>query len=126
MDPSLNDLLINLKILSSIGTQDKICTIEKTFNLHTPTPYRSWYRLYYRETRHKNMLDIENCIHDCFRNENRDRIKCAIRTVPNGLTKLGETYKGDATIYSRIQVLIENINLFVSDHDKLMLESIDT
>ena len=118
MDRSLNDLLINLKVLSNIGVQDKLLTIDKTFNLHPPSAFRTWYRLYYRENRTKNISDIENCINECYEHENKPRIKNALKSVPAGLEKLSQTYKDDATLASRIDVLIENINIFIEDDTK--------
>lgn len=118
MDSTLTDLLVNLKVLSNIGVEDKLLTAEKIFNIHPPSAFRTWYRFYYREASHKNISDIENCIRASFEHQNSVRIIHALKSVPAGLERLSETYKHDATLTSRISVLIENISLFIDENER--------
>lgn len=126
MDESLNYILINLRVLSNIGVQDKLCTYETPFNLHSPSAWRSAYRFIYRESRVKNLQDIENCIYEAKKHPQFPRIKSALKSVPTGLLRLANTYRDDATLYSRILVLIDNINILCKEDALLSIPSSPT
>ena len=119
----LRTTLINLKLLSTVKPNDKVCTLEQEFNIHSPSNWRSVYRLYYGETRAHNLKCIEDCMNSAWthcknlRNQGAakqpeiDRLLRSLEEAVSGLASLQETYSYDAAIHARLAILTENIRL---------------
>lgn len=54
--------LNNLHVLAALSHNDKLMTNEDSFDIYSPTSFRGFVRMWYRENRHANISRIRNCV----------------------------------------------------------------
>lgn len=128
----------NLKVISSLKQNDKLITESSIFEIHPPTMTRSMYRLWKSENREENLNKILACVREAknfiektmstseqsesFQGKlfliTQDRLSkrmlAAVEEVVPGLTNFSVTYKDDAGILAKIDLIIEEIKDFVT------------
>lgn len=134
----------NLKVISSLKQNDKLITESSIFEIHPPTMTRSMYRIWKSENREENLNKILACVREAknfiektistseqsesFQGKlfliTQDRLSkrmlAAVEEVVPGLTNFSVTYKDDAGILAKIDLIIEEIKDFVTATKTLM------
>lgn len=128
--------LRNLSILGSISQNDKLNTNDETFSIYVPTVMRGAVRLWYAEKRSSNIQKIQETVRLAItfiqtssqeftpdQNETYSRAskqnQCrrmfqSLEKSKNGLTNLQQTYRDDTTMYTQLQIIMDEIDDFVS------------
>lgn len=136
----------NLKVISSLKQNDKLITESSFFEIHPPTMTRSMYRIWKSENREENLNKILACVREAknfiektistseqsesfqgklfliTQERLSKRMLMAVEEVIPGLTNFSVTYKDDAGILAKIDLIIEEIRDFVSA-TKMLMES---
>lgn len=136
----------NLKVIGSLKQNDKLITESSIFEIHPPTMTRSVYRIWKSENREENLNKILACVREAknfiektistteqsesFQGRlfliTQDRLSkrmlTAIEEVVPGLTNFSVTYKDDAGILAKIDLIIEEIKDFVTA-TKILIQS---
>lgn len=134
----------NLKVISSLKQNDKLITESSIFETHPPTMTRSMYRIWKSENREENLNKILACVREAknfiektistseqsesfqgklfliTQERLSKRMLMAVEEVIPGLTNFSVTYKDDAGILAKIDLIIEEIRDFVSATKTLM------
>ena len=134
----------NLKVISSLKQNDKLITESSIFEIHPPTMTRSMYRIWKSENREENLNKILACVREAknfiektistseqsesfqgrlfliTQERLSKRMLMAVEEVIPGLTNFSVTYKDDAGILAKIDLIIEEIRDFVSATKTLM------
>lgn len=137
----------NLKVIASLKQNDKLITESSFFDIHPPTVTRSVYRIWKSENREQNLDRILQCVREAKNfiektistNEQSDsfqgrlalitqdrlskRMLSALEEVIPGMTNFSVTYKDDAGILAKIDLIIEEINDFVTATKTLIISS---
>jgi hypothetical protein len=127
---TLEDIFINLRLISKIEIGDKLVHNNKYINIDTslvPSISR-WYK---NMNRNNNIAFINNILNNAKKynnnlvGENTDdsvlslfRLTNELKTATNGLINLKQTYTSDKLVQSELDVIIENIRLIVDSNSK--------
>jgi hypothetical protein len=128
----------NLSVIGSLSHNDKLLTRGETFSIHTPTSMRGMYRYFVGESREENMKEVQDCITSakqyvlntiaqCERQENnfllsmqiQERMDICAQAIVSleksvvGLSNLVLTYREDASTYSKIEMMMNEVTLFL-------------
>lgn len=128
--------LRNLSILGSISQNDKLNTNEETFSIYVPTVLRGVIRSWYAEKRSSNYQKIQDTVRTAINfiqttsqnistdiNETYSRAtkeKQCIRFFNSmekskfGISNLQQTYRDDTTMNTQLQLIMDEIDDFVS------------
>ena len=130
--------LRNLTVLGEIKQNDKLTTYSDTFEIYPPTVLRGLYRKWQGEARILNFQRIQETINsactyitstrETLQNTQYDvskehlkrkceRIIMAMKTSKSGLENLSHTYFDDTTSKVRINLVIQQIDDFISIHE---------
>ena len=133
--------LRNLGVIASIAQNDKMNTEGEVFSIYTPTSLRGVVRMYYGESRETNITRIQqnirsaktfitNSLSEIHTNENDERTSFALKISLStqtqscqrmlmalkdcivGLKNLSATYREDASITSKLNILINEVEDF--------------
>lgn len=137
----------NLRVISSLKQNDKLITESSIFEIHPPTMTRSMYRIWKSENREENLNKILACVREAknfiektistteqsesFQGKlaliTQDRLSkrmlAAVEEVIPGLINFCVTYKDDAGILAKIDLIIEEIKDFVTATKTLIQSS---
>ena len=138
MESESERILRNLTVVGLINQNDKLSTNATEFSLYEPTSLRGMFRLYYGETRIQNVIHIQSTVRSAktfieqiitnYKEEHerfasiylsRTQLQCckrmyeALVASKSGLSNLKQTYKDDASIMTKLQTLIHEIDDFV-------------
>ena len=137
----------NLKVISSLKQNDKLITESSIFEIHPPTMGRSAYRIWKSENREQNLDRILQCVREAksfiektistteqsesfqgklaliTQERLSKRMLSALQEVIPGMTNFSVTYKDDAGILAKIDLIIEEINDFVTATKTLLQSS---
>ena len=127
---TLEDVFINLRLISKVEIGDKLVHNNKYVNIDTslvPSISR-WYK---NMNRNNNIAFINNILNNAKKynnnlvGENTDdsvlslfRLTNELKTATNGLINLKQTYTSDKLVQSELDVIIENIRLIVDSNSK--------
>lgn len=128
--------LRNLTILGSISHNDKINTNDETFSIYVPTALRGLVRTWYSEKRCSNSQKIQDTVRagisfvqntsqelmteniETYSKANKQkqcvRIFHSLEKSKLGLNNLQQTYRDDTTMHTQIQIIMDEIDDFVS------------
>tara|TARA_B100001989_G_C24549475_1_gene473276 strand:- start:538 stop:1101 length:564 start_codon:yes stop_codon:yes gene_type:complete len=128
--------LRNLTILGSISHNDKINTNEETFSIYVPTALRGLVRTWYSEKRCSNSQKIQDTVRagiafvqntsqellvettETYSKANKQkqcvRIFHSLEKSKIGLNNLQQTYRDDTTMHTQLQIIMDEIDDFVS------------
>lgn len=146
--PTIDQLLLDLKILSQIKKNDKICTNDDKLSIDNPRIFQGFSRWFYNNSRDSTMEYIETTLHSTlyFTNlilTNESISPDASSNMPNqkfhdnnsellkkfyiemlhsvdGLKNLKSTYEQDITIASRIQLVIDKLEERIHKIDEIL------
>jgi hypothetical protein len=135
----LDYIFTNLKVISRIEENGKVCV--RNGNLHLETNYfQVVSRWLYSDTRESTLRFIKNIISCCISASKNiilydksqtipkhqlitlERIKNSLVLSKKGLVNIKVTYKDDITIQSSIEVIIEKIDLHVKEIDEVIVK----
>ena len=136
MQSDTERVLRNLTILGSISHNDKINTNDETFSIYVPTALRGIVRTWYSEKRCSNGQKIQDVVRigisfiqntsqelssensETYSKANKQkqcvRIFNALEKGKIGLGNLQQTYRDDTTMHTQIQLIINEIDDFIS------------
>lgn len=128
--------LRNLTILGSISHNDKINTNDETFSIYVPTALRGLVRTWYAEKRCSNCQKIQDTVRagiafvqttsqellvetcETYSKANKQkqcvRIFHSLEKSKLGLNNLQQTYRDDTTMHTQLQIIMDEIDDFVS------------
>jgi hypothetical protein len=122
---SIDDIVLNLKMISKIKQNDKLVVINKILNVdcRLALPLRRWYTADNREDTmnfisvviHRAlemMEDTEDVVYT------KDTIKDELLNTLPGLDNLSATYKLDNLVVVRIDLIKDKINRLCGSHSK--------
>ena len=122
--PSDQDMLTELRILSSIVENDRIatnCSVRPRIRIQKPSLFRGLNRLINSESRNNNVIFIQSLLNSVIEKYNgalsqnnvnlANRIKQETVSAINGLSKLQKTYEDDLQFQACINVQIETIKI---------------
>lgn len=121
-DPlKLEEIVLNLKLISKIKQNDKMIVINKILKVDT-RPLQSVWRWYTSDNRTDTIFFIEFVINSALDNVSLSKdgvydentIKKELLNILSGLDNLGATYKLDNLIVSKIDIMKEKINRLCS------------
>lgn len=121
-DPlKLEEIVLNLKLISKIKQNDKMIVINKILKVDT-RPLQSVWRWYTSDNRTDTIFFIEFVINSALDNVSlsndgvydENTIKKELLNILSGLDNLGATYKLDNLIVSKIDIMKEKINRLCS------------
>ena len=121
-----------LLVLSRVSVNDKIVAWDGTLNIQPPGYLRTLSRVWYQETRYRNVTALQALFATaatlmellCLK---RDfvplaRLRTAYSQAIAGLRNLQETYRDDVDIYCKLSVLISDsesfLSLMPSEHER--------
>lgn len=116
-DTKYLDTFLNLKIISKLRAHDRLDTSQPVFKIHSATYLIPLWviRWWTRGSREHDVSRIETLFNDAAEILNSDtdegrksQIADAMEQALNGLRNLCRTYESDATIQSRVEVVIDN------------------
>ena len=112
------DLFLNLKIVSKLRAHDRLDTSQTIFRIHSSTYFIPLFliRWWTRGNREHDVARIETLykeasefVHSDDSDEGeRSQILTAMEQSTSGLRNICTTYDNDATIQSRVEVIIDN------------------
>ena len=112
------DLFLNLKIISKLRAHDRLDTSQTVFRIHSSTYFIPLWviRWWTRGSREHDVARIETLYKEAAEFINmednddgeRSQIMTAMDQSVSGLRNICTTYDGDATIQSRVEVIIDN------------------
>lgn len=133
--------LNNLCVLSALSHNDKLCTIEDTFDIYAPTSFRGLWRMWYGERRGQNVQRVRQTVRAAIAFAQKsleeatalrdaassDTMRLRIDTIVlqhvrmvdalsracGGLRNLLQTYRDDAALASQVTLLVQEIEDFV-------------
>jgi hypothetical protein len=152
MNPENEKTLRNLGVLCALTQNDKMNTKEEIFIIYVPTALRGLARFWYGETREHNLQKIQACIRDAKQyisstlnelnliEKNNDgsvikqisiktqsqlchRMLNALKESESGLRSLQITYKDDATFTAQLDILLHEIQDFLTTTDHVAKSS---
>jgi len=128
--------LRNLTILGSISHNDKVNTNDETFSIYVPTALRGLWRTWYSEKRCSNSQKIQDTVRagisfvqntsqelmtetiESYSKANKQkqcvRIFHSLEKSKFGLNNLQQTYRDDTAMHTQIQIIMNEIDDFVS------------
>lgn len=121
-DPlKLEEIVLNLKLISKIKQNDKMMVINKTLKVDA-RPLQSVWRWYTSDNRTDTIFFIEFVINSALDNVSlsndgvydENTIKKELLNILSGLDNLGATYKLDNLVVSKIDIMKEKINRLCS------------
>lgn len=140
MQTEVERTLRNLTVVASLVQNDKLITNDVIFAVHEPSTSRSLYRMVYRETREHNLIKLQTIVreaktfvtatmthsaatvvdpsfHGVLQSTTNQqmclRMINALRQSTQGLRHLQQTYKDDASIKAKLQILVDEIDDFL-------------
>lgn len=112
------DLFLNLKIISKLRAHDRLDTSQTVFRIHSSTYFIPLWviRWWTRGSREHDVARIETLYKEAsefisnmeFDDGERSQILVAMEQSITGLRNICTTYDSDATIQSRVEVIIDN------------------
>ena len=146
--PTIDQLLLDLKILSQIKKNDKICTNNDQLSIDNPRIFQGFSRWFYNNSRDSTMEYIETTLHSTlyftnliltnesispdssshlpnqkFHDNNSELLKkfyLEMLHSVEGLKNLKATYEQDITIASRIQLVIDKLEERINKIDDIL------
>ena len=116
-DSEIDDIVLNLKMISKIKQNNKLLIINKTLHVDQRV-LQSVFRWYTADNRHDSIDFITSVINHALDNTlsithpiyDSNKIKEELLSTIPGLENLSATYKLDNLIVSKIDILIDKIN----------------
>ena len=139
MQSETERVLRNLTIVGSILQNDKLNTNDDIFSIYVPTVLRGTMRLWYSEKRSSNALKLQETIRSAIsfiQNTSQEIIneinntytraikerQCkrmfeTLKKCKVGMTNLQQTYRDDTTMFAQLQIIMNEVDDFVSITD---------
>ena len=116
-DSEIDDIVLNLKMISKIKQNNKLLIINKTLHVDQRV-LQSVFRWYTADNRHDSIDFITSVINHALDNTlsithpiyDSNKMKEELLSTIPGLENLSATYKLDNLIVSKIDILIDKIN----------------
>ena len=116
-DSEIDDIVLNLKMISKIKQNNKLLIINKTLHVDQRV-LQSVFRWYTADNRHDSIEFITSVINHALDNTlsithpiyDSNKMKEELLSTIPGLENLSATYKLDNLIVSKIDILIDKIN----------------
>lgn len=128
--------LRNISILGSISQNDKLNTNDETFSIYVPTVLRGAVRLWYSEKRCSNIQKIQENVRlaitfiqnssqefssltsetysSAARQNQCRRMFNSLEKSKKGLANLQQTYRDDTTMFTQLQIIMDEIDDFIT------------
>lgn len=113
MADDIENILINLRVLSKLQCHARLDTTETLFRIHTPAAWVPawWKRWYAAQNRSTDISRIRNMYTKALEvAEQNDRVREYLRASLGGLVNLKTTYENDVTAVALIDVVVDNVN----------------
>ena len=117
-------VLQNLIVLSRVEVNDKLVSDGVHLSIRPPTYTRSLFRYWYNETRQSNIealhsllsaaINLAELLHLQRNAEGSARVVSALHPAVRGLRNLLETYRDDIDACSRLTMLVQDTDRFLS------------
>ena len=138
METEVEIILRNVNVVASLMPNDKLNTEGNLFSVFAPTSFRGVVRLFYREDRETNVSRIQSTIrqaktfvsntmqYEIVSNNFNGRMKLttqlqqcsrmmsALKAAVQGLENITQTYKEDASIVAKLNMLKYEIEDFIA------------
>ena len=113
---TLDDIIINLKIISKIKENDKMIVNNKTMAVDNRILllFRRWWSVDSRESTIDYITKLLNNTFIYLDNNNDINVKQELKNSLVGLDNLRSTYRLDNVISSKIDIVIDKINKYIS------------
>ena len=117
---NIDDVIINLKVISSLQSNQKIITKDKYLNVEVinivPQSLKRWWR---GDNRDECLKKIDIVINESFEiyKTNSTILEQYLKSCATGLTKLKETYSMCVQTCSRIDTIIDKINRHLGNNE---------
>ena len=124
IDLSITELLSELKVYGSIKHGHKLFTKQERLAIDYPSTYNSVLRWWWGENRTENIEKINHTLTKVFRiieqsiddveknNSMLARVLSSLEFAYQGIERLQTTYEHDAHSVSKLEVLLENIQIY--------------
>ena len=136
----INNNILNLKIISAINKEDKVCINDNNISIESNDLLQSFRRWYYNQSRLTTMEQLESVINESFKLtdeilDSDDKLNSAdtsniiqrflieLSSVKKGLDNLKITYNDDVSIVSRIDLLEQRIDVRINRLNNLLVIS---
>ena len=136
----INNNILNLKIISAINKDDKVCINDNNISIESNDLLQSFRRWYYNQSRLTTMEQLESVINESFKLtdeilDSDDKLNSAdtsniiqrflieLSSVKKGLDNLKITYNDDVSIVSRIDLLEQRIDVRINRLNNLLVIS---
>ena len=117
----LDNILLKLNIISQLKENDKLVVNNNDFKIDNNN-FQFVKRWYYSENRENTLNKLNEIIDITFKfiennhiNKILQRILFSLKSCINGINSLKLTYKNDVNIITKIDLLIENINIKINE-----------
>ncbi len=117
---NIDDIIINLKVISSLQSNQKIITKDKYLNVEViniiPQSLKRWWR---GDNRDECLKKIDIVINESLEiyKTNSTILEQYLKSSATGLTKLKETYSMCVQTCSRIDTIIDKINRHLGNNE---------
>ena len=129
----IENILINLRVLSRLQCHTRLNTTETLFRIHTPANWiptwaKRWWSAQNRVTDISRIRNVyTNSIKYVNSNHSEsDRIKKYLKDSLNGLNNLKTTYVNDVTTVALIDVVVDNVTQLLGPNENIQLEFIQS
>ena len=111
-----NEIIVNLNVLAELKEKNKLTTKETFFNIDTSNTYlQPGLRWWYGNSRDDSISKINILINEAFKSyKSYPEIISYLSKSKNGLENLKRTYNDCAKSQARINIIIDDINRFIS------------
>lgn len=109
----IENLLINLRVLSKLQCHARLDTTQPLFRIHTPAAWiPAWLKRWYAaQNRVTDISRIRNVYTKALEHApNNERVREYLRLSLDGLVNLKTTYVNDVTTVALIDVIVDNVN----------------
>lgn len=123
MGDNTENILINLKVLSKLQCHARLDTTETLFRIHTPASWvPSWVKRWYAaQNRVTDISRIRNMYMKALElAEDNERVREYLKASLDGLINLKTTYENDVTTVALIDVIVDNVNVVIRQHNDSM------
>lgn len=113
----IENLLINLKVLSKLQCHARLDTTQPLFRIHTPAAWvPAWFKRWYAaQNRVTDISRIRNVYTKALEHAaENERVRTYLRLSLDGLVNLKTTYVNDVTTVALIDVIVDNVNVALS------------
>lgn len=120
MEEKLDDLIVNLKVISMIKSNEKLVTTDKYLNIETINIVPQWIKRWHRgDNRDETIKKIDLIINECLNLDDSkiSVLKTYLMNSISGLNKLKETYSKCIQTSSRIDTIIDKINNKINEEE---------